>query len=411
MHISPQALPASNLFQELVQKDSEIKSTYQKFKSQIHGESIPGNHFFEWVGNKTIPERQVQIVHHFKSLAKFNDFHVYVLTDKPMKFIAAESKCDGLSGEVKTITVDQLNKDFYKALKDSGVSDYDKLYKYFIHNTQRHNVGLENQALRSDYYRLALLYTYGGIHSDINISLKELDSTASALQHPLIPLRGKNGLLIQTLDLDVYGTKISLPTNSLIASKKNNPIILSMIQHMLDGENKLKEIDAPTEKSDVKMTLKLHDTMRLWQCDEKHFLEAAYEYAKVLLKESNPDLSEESLNAILPGLYYHVAKQIKRKEDYEVLKQQGRLTARHYVVSKMLGGGTDALNILMTGIDKQINKQYDGPEDFFKGSGFPLPDNKPSYGDIKPLGDPNILRGLGSWYGKPNPHYVDDSNM
>lgn len=408
---SHQALPASNLFQELKQKDSEIKSTYQEFKSQIHGELIPRNHFFEWVGNKTLPERQVQIVHHFKSLAKLNDFHVYILTDKPMKFIATESRCDGITGAVDIITVDQLNEDFYKALKNSKVPDYDKLYKDFVYNTRLHNAGLENQTLRSHYYRLALIYTYGGIHSDINIPLKELDSSASALQHPLIPLKGKNGLLMQTLDypVDGYGPTPS-PTNSLFASQKNNPIILSMIKHMLDLENKLKGIlIEASDKSDFKKTMTLHDAMRLWQCKEEYFVKAYIEHLKILSEIATPGISDESSNSDLDNLKDHIIPLLKTRErqDYTELKQDGILTARHCVVTKILSGGTNAL------ITLQNNgpEKYNGFEDFAEYSGFPLPDNQPSYANIKPIRDAFALRGLGSWYGKPNPHYIDDNNI
>ena len=403
---SPHALPAHTSL-DLSQKNTEIETVYSQFPSQKVGEFIPRNHFFEWVGSKTIPERQIQIVHHFKSLAKLNNFNVCVLTDKPMRVIAAESKCVGLSGQVKTITVDQLNKDFYQALKASNIPDYDELYKDFINNTRRHSAGLENQALRSDYYRLALLYTYGGIHSDINIPLKELDSSATPLHHPLIPLRGKNGLLLQTMALDANGTKIHTPINSLIASKQNNQIILSMIQHMLDMEKKLEEIDASEKKSDGKTKLKLHDSMRLWQCDEKHYFKALYECLIHAHKIANPDLSEEYFNSIKSELYDNLISQTKSRKDYEVLKQQGRLTARFLVVSKMLGGGTDALTPKIIGTDKQ----YNGLEDFAIFSGFPLPDNQPSYGDIKPISDLNVLRGLSSWYGKSNPRYVDDNNI
>lgn len=415
MHISPRALPANNLFQELIQKDSEIKSTYQEFKSQIYGELIPRNHFFEWVGNKTLPERQVQIVHHFKSLAKFNDFHVYVLTDKPMKFIAAESSCDGISGAVDVITVDQLNEDFYKALKNSKIPDCDKLHKDFVNSTRLHNAGLENQALRIHYYRLALLYTYGGIHSDINIPLKELDSSASAIQPPLIPLKGKNGLLMQTLDYsDGYGPTVSIPTNSLIASLKNNQIILSMIKNMLKTENKLKGIlIEASDENDFKKTLTLHDAMRLWQCKEEYFVKAHLEHLKTIyeidraaVKTARSTISEESVNSTIDNLKDHIipALKIRKRQGYAELKPQGLLTARHCVVTKIFAGGTNALTSL-------LQRQYKGPEDFIEYSGFPLPNNQPSYANIKPVRDASTFLGLGSWYGKPNPHYVDDNNL
>ncbi|MGO0309072.1 glycosyltransferase [Endozoicomonas acroporae] len=408
---STQASPTKNFIKELIQKDAEIKSAYQEFTSQTHGELIPRNHFFEWVGKKTLPERQVQIVHHFKSLGKFNDFHVCILTDKPMKYIAAESKCDGISGTVEIITVDKLNEDFYKALKDSNEPDCDKLHKDFVNITQLHNVGLENQALRSDYYRLALLYTYGGIHSDINIPLKGLDSSASALQYPLIPLRGKNGLLIRTIDLPVVGSDKKLPhwDNALIASKKNNQIILSMIKHMLNLENKLKDILIEnSNKSEIKKTLSLHDAMRLWQCKEEYYIKASIELTKNSISIAFPDSSEEYLNSLASPVKDHVVSALQSTE-HAVAKQQGRLTARHCIVTRMLGGGTDALTPILR--EQLTRKQYNGAEDFAKSLSFPLPDDQPSYANIKPLHDERDHKGLGSWYGKPNPHYVDDSNM
>ncbi|WBA82294.1 glycosyltransferase [Endozoicomonas sp. GU-1] len=413
---STQALPTKNFIKELIQKDSEIKSTYQKFTSQMHGELIPRNHFFEWVGKKTIPERQVQIVHHFKSLGKFNDFHVCVLTDKPMKFIAAESKCDGISGTVEIITVDKLNEDFYKALKDSNEPDCDKLHKDFVNITQLHNVGLENQALRSDYYRLALLYTYGGIHSDTNIPLKELDSSASALQYPLIPLRGKNGLIIRTTDIPVVGFSGTVPLwdNSLIASQKNNQIVLSMIKHMLNLENKLKDIlIESSNKSEFKKTLSLHDAMRLWQCKEEYYIKASIELTKNAYRIASPDITEEVLNSLASQVKDDLVPALKSTE-HAVAKQQGLLTARHCIVSRMLGGGTDALTPIMRKKltrGKLIREQLKELEDFAKSLSFPLPDDQPSYANIKPLQDGRNHKGLCSWYGQSNPHYVDDSNM
>ncbi|MBO9482736.1 glycosyltransferase [Salinisphaera sp. G21_0] len=413
---STQVSHTNNLFKELIRKDSEIKSAYQEFTGQTHGELMPRNQFFEWVGKKTLPERQVQIVHHFKNLGKFNDFHVCVLTDKPMKVIAAESKCDGISGTMEIITVDKLNEDFYKALKDSNEPDCDKLYKDFVNSTQLHNVGLENQALRSDYYRLALLYTYGGIHSDINIPLKELDSSASALQHPLIPLRGKNGLLIRTIDIPVPGSGGTVPhwDNSLIASQKNNQIVLSMIKHMLNLENKLKEtLIENSDNSEIKKTLTLHDAMRLWQCKEEYYIKAFIEFTKNAMRNAYPDSSEEYLNSIASQVKDNLVPALKSTE-YAVAKQQGLVTARHCIVTRMLGGGTDALTPIIReqlSSEQLIREQYIAIEDFTKSLRFPFPDDQPSYANIKPLHDGRNHRGLRSWYGQSNPDYVDDSNM
>lgn len=393
-----------SLHKELIQKDAEIKEAHSKLISQQQDGVIPNNVFFEWVGNKNIVERGCRVIHHFNSLAKFNDFSVAVLVDNPYKFIKTESQLEGVTGQVNLITVDQLNKDFLTALKESEVPESDKLYRDFIQTTQLHGAGLSNQALRSDYYRLALLFTYGGIHSDVAPPLHEFDRSPSPLEYPLIPLRGKNGLLITVNMLKLDDNLLPYPNNTIIASDKHNPIILAMLKHMLQRESHLKTCNLNTSEANYGFEKSLYDVMRLPQCER--------EYTQRLILEIKLINSKTALDV------ENVFDEAKRKEaldgvkathdevkgyQYSALKEQGNASARLLAVTKLLCGGADGLAAYCMA-DKRIN-----PADFINHSTFPLSQVRPTFGNLKERTATDInIGGLGSWYGYPNPKSVDD---
>ena len=398
----------SSLRNELTLKDLELKEIYSKFTSQQQESAIPNNIFFEWVGNKNIAERSCHIVHHFNSLARFNKFSVTVLVDNPYRFLKTESQLEGVTGQIKLITVDQLNKDFLTALKESEVPESDKLYRDFIQTTQLHGVGLSNQALRSDYYRLALVFTYGGIHSDVAPAMQEFDKSASSLHYPLIPLKSQNGLLISVFE-DGSGPelpKMLFPTNNIIASGKHNPIIIPMLKHMLQMENHLKTCDLNTSKENYGFEKSLYDVMRLPQCERQ--------YTERVILESNinnvnidfiarPDLNEATRKRILDSVKSQ--HESEKGQLFSLLKKQGRASVRFIAVAKLLCGGLKALPVVHFMADKR-----EGFEEFIRQSTFPLPQGKPTFGNLKNrvLIDDIDKVGLGSWHGYSNPKSVDD---
>lgn len=394
----------SSLYRELIQKDAEIKEAHSKLTSQQQDRAIPNNVFFEWVGNKNIVERCCHVIHHFNSLAKFNDFSVAVLVDNPYKFMKTESQLEGVTGQINLITVAQLNKDFLTALKESEIPESDKLYRDFIQSTQQHGVGLSNQALRSDYYRLALLFTYGGIHSDVAPLLHEFDRSPSSLGYPLIPLKGKNGLLIAVtmLKLSADLQASDAPNNSIIASDKHNPIILAMLKHMLKMESFLKTCKLNTSEANYEFEKTLYDVMRLPQCEREHtqrlILEWKLDCMKVILDASN------TFNEALRKMHLDMTKAEHDKVkglEYSLLKEQGQASVRFLAVAKVLAGGTDALPAYC------LADKRDNLKDFIKHSTFPLSQGKPTFGNLKDRTDIKI-GGLGSWHGYPNPKSVDD---
>ncbi len=394
----------SSLYKELIQKDAEIKEAHSKLTSQQQDRAIPNNVFFEWVGNKNIVERCCHVVHHFNSLTKFNDFSVAVLVDNPYKFMKTESQLEGVTGQVNLITVDQLNKDFLTALKESKVPESDKLYRDFIQSTQQHGVGLSNQALRSDYYRLALLFTYGGIHSDVAPLLHEFDRSPSSLEYPLIPLKGKNGLLIAVnkIKLSVDSPASDAPNNTIIASDKHNPIILAMLKHMLQMESFLKTCKLNTSEANYGFEKSLYDVMRLPQCEREYTQRLTLEWKlnsmKVILDANN--IFNEALRKTFLDMTKTEHDKVKGQE-YSLLKELGQASVRFLAVAKVLAGGTDALPVYCMA-DKRDNLK-----DFIENSTFPLSQGKPTFGNLKDRADINI-GGLGSWHGYPNPKSVDD---
>lgn len=404
----------SSLYKELIQKDAEIKEAHSKLTSQQQDRAIPNNVFFEWVGNKNIVERCCHVIHHFNSLAKFNDFSVAVLVDNPYKFMKTESQLEGVTGHINLITVDQLNKDFLTALKESEVPESDKLYRDFIQTTQQHGVGLSNQALRSDYYRLALLFTYGGIHSDAAPILHEFDRSPSSLEYPLIPLKGKNGLLIA-----VNKIKINIdhpasdapdktivdspgPNNTIIASDKHNPTILAMLKYMLQMESHLKTCNLNTSEANYGFKKSLYDVMRLPQCKREHTQRMTLEWLLItmrLILDANDIFDEALREACLNSVKAEYDK--VKDHQYSVFKEHGTNSARFLAVAKVLAGGTEALPVYCKA-DKR-----DKLADFIEQSTFPLSQGKPTFGNLKDRTDLKI-GGLRSWHGYSNPKSVDD---
>lgn len=402
MNVTQQLQPS--LHKELIQKDAEIKEAHSKLISQQQDGVIPNNVFFEWVGNKNIVERGCRVIHHFNSLAKFNDFSVAVLVDNPYKFMKTESQLEGVTGQVNLITVDQLNKDFLTALKESEVPESDKLYRDFIQTTQLHGAGLSNQALRSDYYRLALLFTYGGIHSDVAPPLHEFDRSPSPLEYPLIPLRGKNGLLIAVNMLKPGDESLPAPNNTIIASDKHNPIILAMLKYMLQTESHLKTCNLNNSEANYGFEKSLYDVMRLPQCEREYTQRLILEYKLINLKivlDANNIFDKATRKEVLDS-----AKAVHDKNkgfEYSQLKKHGQASARLLSVTKVLCGGTDALPVYC------LADKRDNLADFIKHSTFPLSQAKPTFGNLKERTTTDIkIGGLGSWHGYPNPTSVDD---
>ena len=407
MNATQQQQLNSSLYKELIQKDAEIKKAHSELTSQQQDGVIPNNVFFEWVGNKNILERCCHVIHHFDSLAKFNDFSVAVLVDNPYKFMKTESQLEGVTGQVKLITVDQLNKDFLTALKESEVPESDKLYRDFIQTTQLHGVGLSNQALRSDYYRLALLFTYGGIHSDVAPTLHEFDRSPSSLEYPLIPLKGKNGLLVIVSKLDLgFGIPVlEVPNNSIIASDKHNPIILAMLKYMLQMESYMKTLNLNTSEANYGFEKSLYDVMRLPQCEREYTQRFMVEWrlntAKIILDAQN-DFDEASRKEKLDEIK---ASHDELKDlEYSLFKENGKASVRFLGVTKMLGGGMDALSVYFR------TETPDNLKDFIKHSAFPLSQGKPTFGNLKDrsVTTDTKIWGLGSWHGYQNPKSVDD---
>lgn len=397
----------SALHNELKSKESEIRAVYRDFPSQQYERSIPNNIFFEWVGNKNIAERSCRVTEHFRSCAGYNKFNVSVLVDTPYKFIKTESQLDGVTGRVNLITVEQLHKDFLTALRESGVPEYSKLHRNFIQTTQLHSVGLSNQALRSDYYRLALLYTYGGIHSDIAPCLQEFDS-ASSLHWPLIPLKSKHGLLVQICETHEGGVKLQLATNSLIASDKHNTTILSILKHMLRMESDLKScnVDTSGEKNGFKKTM--YDIMRLPQCEKEHTQEFLLVLKKkkfnTYINNQEPDMSEDRRQFIMNQI--KDMHEFNKDAEFALIKECGLpSTVRHIAISKFISAGD-----FLSGLIGRENNE--SSNDFVNQLGFPLPQGQPTFGNIKNRDPENVTKwGLGSWYGYKNPTSVDDIDI
>ena len=282
----------------------------------------------------------------------------------------------------------------------------DKLYRDFIQATQLHGVGLSNQALRSDYYRLALLFTYGGIHSDVAPPLHEFDPSPSSLEYPLIPLKGKNGLLIAVNQVKLgSGLPASdSPNNTIIASDKHNLIILAMLKYILETENYLKTCNLNSSESNYGFEKSLYDVMRLPQCEREYtqrlILEWKLNNVKVMLDAQN--IFDEASRKEALDITKTIHDEIKDHE-YSVLKEHGKASVRLLAVTKMLGGGTDALTAYW------MAHKRDDLKDFIKDSTFPLSQGKPTFGNLKDRTATDMMMGgLGSWHGYPNPKSVDD---
>ena len=412
----------SMLRDELILKNFFTRLLYTQHPSQRQDhEDIPGNVFFEWLGKARISEKNLINIQHFRALARFNGINVRVLVDKPITIAATEAGMETVTGRIETITVARLYQDFRAALKEDGLDKVAIIFKEFVRRTEQHRVGLCSHALRSDYFRLALVYTYGGMHSDVAVSLEDFDPNRGSVEVPLIPLKGKHGLLFRIIHESDYSPDSNdVPdhlaglSNTLVASSRKNSIILFMLYEMLVKERSL-ECHNMSETREKKITDKVYaandrDVMRLYQCSKRQI---ACFYANVKAKEWFFQSCQTTF--LLEGAegletLYRVLR--KEKDTYEQtclelldtpqVKEIGnrRLPALVYIAAA-------GLNHIWfyPGIRNDL---YGGISGIKNGSGFPFPEKTPAIANMKPF----HLKGDGSWYkGLSNPRYVEDIDI
>ncbi|GAA4651482.1 hypothetical protein GCM10023116_37660 [Kistimonas scapharcae] len=410
---------------ELILKSLFMRLFYASHPSQLDNEDIPSNVFFEWVGNAKISEKNLRNIQHFKALSKFNGINVKVLVDNPMTIAVTEAKMDTMTGMIETITVDQLYKDFHSALIETGCTNANEIFKEFVNRTELHRIGLCNQALRSDYFRLALMYTYGGMHSDIAAPMEDFDPKRGSVEWPLIPLKGKNGLLMRIHEVDMplptgAVQKITCPSNNLMASSRQSPMILSMLTYMLKQESILEKgnMSETSVKTISNQPYKIndHDMMRLYQCRKTHAIRFFTNFTLSLTRNAlkhqlalELQTNIENIPNLLIELSINIAKpQIEQKCTEEISREDRlkRCSVRFFAVSKTLGGGGDAIKEFLG-----PNKLYKDGLTFVTESGFPFPKYAPTIANMQERRNmTNItIGGDGSWFGTiPNPKYVDD---
>ena len=406
----------SMLRDELILKNLFGRLVYTQHPSQQQDhEDIPGNVFFEWVGKARISEKNLINIQHFRALARFNGINVRVLVDKPITVVATEARTDTVTGRIETITVARLYQDFRAALKEAGHPDADRIFTAFVKRTEQHRIGLCNHALRSDYFRLALLYTYGGMHSDVAVSLEGFDKERGSVEFPLIPLKGKNGFLIRSFDQvlcssdDNKTIKIRKHISStLMASSRQNQIVLFMLICMFNVECSLECLSISGTGAETvfcqSCRINEHDVMRLPRCSIKQIVRVFGYCAKEKYREEYPRIA---LQLKLPEelvINAHItleALSLLEKPDCNKTKED--ISRRHPGVMEIAAAGLR--NIWsFCGPDKL----YKTNDDLVTESRFPFPEKAPAIANMKPVHS----RGDGSWYkGLSNPRYVEDTDI
>ena len=402
----------SMLRDELILKNLFGRLVYAQHSSQQQDhEDIPGNVFFEWLGKARISEKNLINIQHFRALARFNGINVKVLVDKPITVVATEARTDTVTGRIETITVARLYQDFRAALKEAAPpAEANRIFKEFFKRTEQHRIGLCNHALRSDYFRLALMYTYGGMHSDVAVSMEDFDRNRGSVEFPLIPLKGKNGFLIRNHNgadprYNHFKDAIFVST-TLMASSRQNQIILSMLANMLEAEDRLESENMSVTSTgmitDEKYTTSDRDIMRLYQCKKE----------QVIRFLTNHQLEKERNSFYEMAVFAKVSEEQIRKA---LETQYNRLFAEE--IDKQYGSGRTHIKcipavtrIAITGADYLYsccgeNKPYQDGSSIIAGSGFPFPKNGPSIANMKPFHS----KGDNSWFKDlSNPGYVDD---
>ena len=403
----------SMLRDELILKNLFGRLVYAQHSSQQQDhEDIPGNVFFEWLGKARISEKNLINIQHFRALARFNGINVKVLVDKPITVVATEARTDTVTGRIETITVARLYQDFRAALKEAvPPAEADRIFEDFFKRTEQHRIGLCNHALRSDYFRFALMYTYGGMHSDVAVSMEDFDRNRGSVEFPLIPLKGKNGFLIRIHNeyypqYDFCKDFISV-SFTLMASSRQNQIILYMLDNMLEAEDRLESENMSVTSTgmitDKKYTTSDRDIMRLYQCRKEQVIRFLTNHQ---LEKSRDFFYEVALSTKQPEEQIRKAFEIKYNreyaEDIDKIYGSGRTHIKCIpAVTKIAITGTDYLYYSCCG----ENKLYQDRSSIIAGSGFPFPENGPSIANMKPL----HLEGDNSWFkGLSNPDYVDD---
>ena len=417
----------STLRDELILKNFFMRLLYTQHPSQQQDhEDIPGNVFFEWLGKARISEKNLRNIQHFKALARFNGFNVKVLVDKPITIVAAEARTETVTGGIETITVARLYKDFRAALAEQDSRNVSLIFNEFVKRTEQHRVGLCTHALRSDYFRLALMYTYGGMHSDVAVLMEDFNKERGYVDAPLIPLKGKNGFLIRLFCHEGGRTSPDVPrrgslrvkyfvdrawtSNTLMASSKQNKIVLSMIYSMLVAERRL-EIENMSETDGKKIGSKVHaiydrDIMRLYQCSKEQKLRFFVNHKASLYIETSR--KEAELFGCSEALLMEEARESFKKEFLGIFNA---------MIST--GSGPDfrllfaVTSIGVAGLSSFSNSHGPGRpyEDVYSNwveSSFPFLNKVPAIANMKSL----HWTGDGSWYkGLSNPRYVEDIDV
>ena len=402
----------SMLRDELILKNLFGRLVYAQHSSQQQDhEDIPGNVFFEWLGKARISEKNLINIQHFRALARFNGINVKVLVDKPITVVATEARTDTVTGRIETITVARLYQDFRAALKEAvPPAEADRIFEDFFKRTEQHRIGLCNHALRSDYFRFALMYTYGGMHSDVAVSMEDFDRNRGSVEFPLIPLKGKNGFLIRihngAYPRYKYFKDAIFVSATLMASSRQNQIILSMLANMLEAEDRLESENMSVTSTgmitDEKYTTSDRDIMRLYQCRKEQIIRFLTNHR---LKECRESIHQIALDS---------------KKPEEAVRKEFEIKCNTFFTEKVDGdGGSERTHlkcipavrkIAIAGLSYLhccggINKLYQDSFSIMTGSGFPFPKNGPSIANMKS----HHFKGDNSWcQGLSNPDYVDD---
>ena len=405
----------SMLRDELILKNLFGRLVYAQHSSQQQDhEDIPGNVFFEWLGKARISEKNLINIQHFRALARFNGINVKVLVDKPITVVATEARTDTVTGRIETITVARLYQDFRAALKEAvPPAEADRIFEDFFKRTEQHRIGLCNHALRSDYFRLALMYTYGGMHSDVAVSMEDFDRNRGSVEFPLIPLKGKNGFLVRIHYIDVSDSvsggvaRTGVCTSiTLMASSRQNQMILSMLDNMLEAEDRLESENMSVTSTgmitDKKYTTSDRDIMRLYQCRKEQVIRFLTNHR---LKECRESI-------------HQIALDIKKPE--EAVRKEFEIECNTFFTEKENeDGGSERTHLKCIPAVRKIaiaglsylhcccgeNKPYQDGSSIIAGSGFPFPKNGPSIANMKS----HHFKGDNSWFKDlSNPDYVDD---
>ena len=417
--VNPDKQCYSALKDEVILKNFFMRLLYTQHPSQQQDhEDIPGNIFFEWLGKARISEKNLRNIQHFRALARFNGFNVKVLVDKPITIVAAEARTETVTGGIETITVARLYKDFRAALAEQDSRNVSLIFNEFVKRTEQHRVGLCTHALRSDYFRLALMYTYGGMHSDVAVSMEDFDRNRGSVEVPLIPLKGKNGFLARLSCGLNHGKPPTVPPrdgmftedvialsameDTLMAFSRQNKMIPSMLYFMLVAEHRL-EIQNMSETDGKKIGSKVHaiydrDVMRLYQCSEEQYLHFFVNHRMEIIRGHYREIAQlitEPEAFMMEGY----------KEIFNSMSVEERGNRLLPAVSYIPESGLRYLrNTYRYGPDKLYEDKYS----LVAGSGFPFMEGGPAIANMKPV----HLRGDGSWFkGLSNPRYVDDIDI